>query len=108
MGNQGASRPVLPWAVASLACTYASAFLKWLYGYYHWQIVLAFPRWEPPQHVHEPLFAMFGILHYHGLVFAVGATIFAIACTVHRPRWVGVTVLGLAVLMLFVTVFVVT
>jgi hypothetical protein len=77
MGDQGASRSVLPWAVASLACTYASAFLNWLYGYYHWQIVFAFPRWEPPQHVHEPLFSMFGILQYHGVVFAVGATIFA-------------------------------
>ena len=73
-----------------------------------WQIVFAFPRWEPPQHVHDPLFAMFGILLYHGVGFAVGATIFAIACTVYRPRWVGVTVLGLAVLMLFLTIFMVT
>ena len=108
MGDQGTSRSALPWAVASLACTYASAFLKWLYGYYHWQIVFAFPNWEPPQHIHKPLFAMFGILKYHGVVFAVGATIFAIVCTMHRPRWVGILVLGLAVLVLFGTVFVVT
>ena len=108
MGDQSASRSALPWAIASLACTYASAFLKWLYGYYHWQIVFAFPHWEPPQHVHEPLFAMFGILQYHGVVFAVGATILGIACTIYRPRWVGVTVLGLAVLMLFVTIFLMT
>lgn len=104
---QGTLRSALPWAVASFACTYASAFLRWLYGYYHWEIVNTFPLWEPPQHIHEPLFAMFGILQIHGVAFAVAAILLAIVSTMYRPRWIGLTALVLAGWLFFDTVFVV-
>jgi hypothetical protein len=107
MGDQGTSRSALPWAVASFACTYASAFLQWLYAYYHWQIVFAFPHWEPPEHIHEPLFAMFGILKNHGVAFALAAILLAIVSTMYRPRWIGVTALVLAGYLFFGTVLVV-
>lgn len=105
--GQGTLRSALPWAVASFACTYASAFLRWLYGYYHWEIVNTFPLWEPPQHIHEPLFAMFGILQNHGVAFAVAAILLAIVSTMYRPRWIGLTALVLAGWLFFDTVFVV-
>lgn len=66
-----------------------------------------FALWEPPQHIHEPLFAMFGILQNHGVAFAVAAIILAIVSTMYRPRWIGLTALVLAGWLFFDTVFVV-
>ena len=42
-------RSALPWAIGSLVCSYASGFMQYLYGYYHWQVVFAFPPWKPPR-----------------------------------------------------------
>ncbi len=106
--DRNAWRSALPWAIASLVCSYASAFMQWLYGYYHWQVVFAYPRWEAPPHVRGPLFAMFDIIHFHKILFAVGATILAIACMRHRPRWIAATVLVPAVLLLFLGVCLMT
>lgn len=101
-------RSALPWAIASLLCSYASGFMQWLYGYYHWQIVFAYPPWDKPEHVRGPLFAMFGILDSHEILFAAGATLFAVFCLRHQPRWIGVAVFVPAVLLLFTAVFMMT
>ena len=106
--NRNAWRSALPWAFASLVCSYASAFMQWLYGYYHWQVIFAYPRWEAPQHVRGPVFTMFDIMHFHQILFAVGATILAIACMRQRPKWIGVAVLIPAVLLLFLAAFLMT
>ena len=107
-GEQNNPRSAVPWAMASLVCSYASGFMQYLYGYYHWQVVFAFPPWKPPEYVRGPMFAIFGILQAHKILFAVGATVFAVICLRHGPRWIGVAVLVPAIILLFAAVFVVT
>ena len=108
MEDRTAWRSVLPWAIASLVCTYTSAFMQSLYAYYHWRVVFAVPFWEAPKHVRGPLFAMFGFIHFHEIVFSGIATILAIVCMRHKPKWLGVMVLVPAVILLFAATFVMT
>jgi hypothetical protein len=82
--------------------------MHWLYGYYHWKVVFAHPRWDIPDHIRDPVFAVFRIIGFHKVFFAIGATALAVVCMRHKPRWIGVAVLIPAVLMLFLACFLMT
>ena len=76
-----------------------------MYGYHHWKVIFPHPRWNIPEHIRDPVFALFDIIDFHKVFFAVAATVLAIACVRHRPRWIGGLLLIRAVLMVFVTAF---
>lgn len=101
-------RFALPWALASLICSYASGFLWWLYGYYHWDIVFASSGWQIPDSIHAAVFRLFDIVALQQKLFALAATGLSIVCLRHRPRWIGVAVLIPALLMLFSATMVMT
>ncbi len=101
-------RSALPWALGSLVCSYASGFMQWLYGHYHWSIVFSSPRWQIPDQIREPLFGLFNVIDFHEKLFAAAATGLAVVCVRHRPRWIGIAVLIPALLLLFTATMLMT